>query len=141
MGFVSNKEEEKYLGSDKGKREITDAIFKAFTSYYQPSKKENTPTPQPAVSPQPAQPTTPAAATPQTPAAADAKYTVQIFSSRHLLKANAPEFKGLKGCFHTQKGEWYKYMYGRFATEDEARAEARQLQQKFPGCFAVPIPK
>ena len=39
MGFVSNKEEEKYLGSDKGKREITDAIFNAFAAYYQPQSQ------------------------------------------------------------------------------------------------------
>ena len=47
MGFVSNKEEEKYLGSDKGKREITDAIFNAFAAYYQPQSDKKQPSAQP----------------------------------------------------------------------------------------------
>ena len=34
MGFVSNVEEEKYLASDKGKREITESLFAAFCRYY-----------------------------------------------------------------------------------------------------------
>ncbi|MCQ2342564.1 MAG: N-acetylmuramoyl-L-alanine amidase [Paludibacteraceae bacterium] len=39
MGFVSNADEEKYLSSDQGKREITNAIFHAFCSYYKPGEK------------------------------------------------------------------------------------------------------
>lgn len=35
MGFVSNAEEEKYLASDKGKREITESLFTAFSNYYE----------------------------------------------------------------------------------------------------------
>ena len=69
-----------------------------------------------------------------------ARYTVQIFSSRNVLKSGDREFKGLKDCFYTQRGEWYKYMYGRYATEEEAREQAKKLQSKFPGCFVVPIP-
>lgn len=158
MGFVSNKEEEKYLGSDKGKREITDAIFNAFSSYYLPAKKGQS---QPANTEQPqsmtqsansVEPSTPnvAEATPvpnqestQSSAPAEvekARYTVQIFSSRNVLKPGDREFKGLKDCFYTQRGEWYKYMHGRYASEQEARKHANTLQSKFPGCFVVPIP-
>jgi len=49
MGFVSNKEEEQYLSSDQGKREVTEAIFLAFVKYYgnisgkKPILEENTP--------------------------------------------------------------------------------------------------
>jgi len=38
MGFISNAEEEKYMGSEKGKEEITNAMFVAFSQYY--SKQE-----------------------------------------------------------------------------------------------------
>lgn len=35
MGFISNKEEEKYLASEKGKTEIAKAIYDAFVNYRQ----------------------------------------------------------------------------------------------------------
>lgn len=35
MGFISNREEEKYLASDKGKDEIAKAIYNAFCAYKQ----------------------------------------------------------------------------------------------------------
>ena len=37
MGFISNADEEKYLSSDKGKREITESLFNAFKRYYDKS--------------------------------------------------------------------------------------------------------
>ena len=159
MGFVSNKEEEQYLGTDKGKREITDAIFTAFCTYYQsvtgtmeaivasaqteqPKNEVSTPE-QPAAQPaQTTQPAQPAAEQKETPAVSTAgNYTVQIFSSRRELSENDPEFKGLKGCFYTRRGEWYKYMYGRYQTEQEAQKACDQLQTKFKGCFVVPVPQ
>ena len=33
MGFISNSNEEKYLASDKGKEDITNSIFQAFSQY------------------------------------------------------------------------------------------------------------
>ena len=162
MGFVSNKEEEQYLGTDKGKREITDAIFTAFGSYYQsvtgtvqqPAPKQETALPVTPASdktteqPAPAAPATPAADEPVQPeqkelpaVKTEGNYTVQIFSSRRELSENDSEFKGLKGCFYTRRGEWYKYMYGRYQTEQEAQKVCDQLQTKFKGCFVVPVPK
>ena len=50
------------------------------------------------------------------------------------------EFKGLKGCFYIKRGEWYKYMYGEYATEQEAKAACQKLDKDFRGCFVVPFP-
>lgn len=38
MGFISNPDEEKYLGSTKGKHEMTAALFTAFQSFYNKTK-------------------------------------------------------------------------------------------------------
>lgn len=160
MGFISNREEEKYLGSDKGKREITEALFNAFTAYYQPGQKTENKQQQPqqpdADTPEkPAQQTATAQQTQgvgqparQTPAAQpkqeskeQPRYTVQIFTSRKMLKKNDTEFKGLKNCFYVRRGEWYKYMHGHYATESEAEAACRKLDSQFKGCFVVPIPE
>lgn len=168
MGFVSNKEEEKYLGSDKGKREITDAIFNAFAAYYQPQsqtdKKQPSAQPdnnQPSAQPEQQkknqtapEPSPQATAQPkpnivepskqtveeQTKPTSKPAFTVQLFASRNVLKKNDREFKGLKGCFYIKRGEWYKYMYGEYATEQEAKAACQKLDKDFRGCFVVPFP-
>ena len=158
MGFVSNKEEEKYLGSDKGKREITDAIFNAFAAYYQPEQnseqkteqkteqksenKDEQKSEQRLEKDQPAQSeaATPEPAKGETAAPAKAKFTVQLFASRKVLKKNDSELKGLKGCFYVLRGEWYKYMYGEYATEEKAKEECKKLDKQFKGCFVVPLP-
>ncbi|MCR4664543.1 MAG: N-acetylmuramoyl-L-alanine amidase [Paludibacteraceae bacterium] len=181
MGFISNKEEEIYLGSDKGKREITAAIFNAFADYYKPEakadkkpeqkaeqkveqktepkseqkaepKSEQKAEPKPEQKAEPKQEqkdgnkpqagsqTKPQQASPQTKKE-QAKYTVQLFASRHLLKSNDKEFKGLKNCFRVKRGEWYKYMHGHYATEAEAKEACKKLDSQFKGCFVVPIPE
>lgn len=158
MGFVSNKEEEKYLGSDKGKREITDAIFNAFAAYYQPEQKSEQKTEksenkteqkseQQLEKDQPAQPeaatSEPAKKEPakeETVKQEHPRFTVQLFASRKVLKKNDSELKGLKGCFYVRRGEWYKYMYGEYATEEKAKEACKKLDKQFKGCFVVPMP-
>lgn len=158
MGFVSNKEEEKYLGSDKGKREITDAIFNAFAAYYQPEQKSENKTEQKTEQKsenkdeqkseqqlEKDQPAQSEAATSEPVKKETAKqeqprFTVQLFASRKVLKKNDSELKGLKGCFYVRRGEWYKYMYGEYATEEKAKEECKKLDRQFKGCFVVPMP-
>lgn len=137
MGFVSNKEEEKYLASDKGKREITEAVFGAFEQYYSAIRKAEAPVKaaeEAKPSPAPvAEEVIPAPA----PKTEKTVYRVQIFSSRNLLPEGDKEFKGLKNCVYERRGVWYKYQYGAFSTQDEAQKQCEQLQKKFPGCFVV----
>ena len=158
MGFVSNKEEEKYLGSDKGKREITDAIFNAFAAYYQPEQKSEQKSEQKTEQKpeskdeqkseqrlekdQPAQSeaATSEPAKKETVKQEQPRFTVQLFASRKVLKKNDSELKGLKGCFYVRRGEWYKYMYGEYATEEKAKEACKKLDKQFKGCFVVPLP-
>ena len=49
MGFISNSDEEKYLASDQGKREITNALFYAFCNYYKPGEHVAEPVTEPVV--------------------------------------------------------------------------------------------
>lgn len=168
MGFVSNRDEERYMASDKGKREITEAIFGAFRQYYggisdngdsaadstgddvkeqkkaedtdQEEKKEEQ---AKAGNSQPkAEEAAPAAeAEPAAEAAEKPAFRVQIFSARTILPEGDKEFKGLKNCVYEKRGDWYRYMYGGFATKEEAQKECTKLQDKFPGCFVVEVKK
>lgn len=162
MGFISNRDEERYLASDKGKREITEAIFGAFQQYYggmsdngdnsaesssntedkqqkpEDNNKEREKNEQAkADNSQPkAEEQAPATETEEKPA-----FRVQIFSARTILPEGDKEFKGLKNCVYEKRGDWYRYMYGGFATKEEAQKECTRLQDKFPGCFVVEVKK
>ncbi len=161
MGFVSNIEEEKYLASDKGKREITESLFAAFCRYYD---KTSTAAPQPEVEkpaePEPVKPQTTketraekkqknkeavkenkvTKTEPAQKVAADRPvWKVQIFVSRTILPDDDPNFKGLKGCTYREVNGLYKYMVGACATKEEAQKLQQELKDRFPDCFIVKV--
>ena len=78
---------------------------------------------------------------PATEAEEKPAFRVQIFSARTILPEGDKEFKGLKNCVYEKRGDWYRYMYGGFATKEEAQKECTRLQDKFPGCFVVEVKK
>lgn len=150
MGFVSNKEEEKYMASDQGKREITDAIFQAFCKYYTSQSVAVQPvTPQSSVVPAEESVEKESASVPvnknnqqkETQPAAEQTvvYGVQIFASRHVLAESDGQFKGLTGCRYILQNDWYKYVYGNCSTAEEARQLKISIRDKFPDCFVVEI--
>ncbi|MCQ2348266.1 MAG: N-acetylmuramoyl-L-alanine amidase [Paludibacteraceae bacterium] len=152
MGFISNADEEKYLGSDQGKREITNALFHAFCNYYKPGTviaddvPETNSTPEstqtgttpntPTVTPDPTSNTTPQAPLETTP---KTTWRVQIFVSKTVLPKGDHNFKGLTEYTYVQKNGIYKYMTGNCATKEEAVALKEQLQSKFPDCFVTQV--
>jgi len=132
MGFVSNADEEQYLKSDQGKREIADAIFSAFCNYYKPGSVRTD------TIAQPAQPDLQPATSNLPPAQlAEECWKVQIFVSRTELPKGDPNFKGLTSYTYKKAGGWYKYMTGDCCSHDEALQLREQLKAKFPDCFIV----
>ena len=133
MGFISNRDEERFLASDAGRLGIARSIFRAFAQFYRPGKAV------PALVSDSIQvPTTQeqlAEANKQTKESIT--YKVQIFSTKTLLKSNDPTFKGLKNCTYKKDGVWYKYMYGSCKTYAEAKKLQATVKQKFPDCVVV----
>jgi len=154
MGFISNADEEQYLKSDQGKREIADALYDAFVSYYKPGTKANKPvedtsgkndTIVAAVQPVPTvQPAPEAKPVPETKPVLSAQpaeecWKVQIFVSRTELPKGDPNFKGLTAYSYKKANGWYKYMTGECLSHDDALLLRDQLKAKFPDCFIVKI--
>lgn len=155
MGFVSNADEEQYLKSDQGKREITDALFAAFCNYYKhdphPAQSEAQPEAQPEVQPVddcitdtvklapiPAQSPLPIQPVQQpAPQAKKEVWKVQIFVSRTVLPKGDSTFKGVTSYSYKQANGWYKYMTGNCATREEAAQLRDKMKDKFPDCFIV----
>lgn len=143
MGFISNADEEIYLKSDQGKREIAEALFDAFVNYYKPGSK-----PEKSVEVQPAKPAQHAEVQPAKPAEVQPAQTVQparpvwkvqIFNSKTILPASDPNFKGITNYSYREVNGIYKYMVGECATREEAAALRDELKAKFPDCFVVKL--
>jgi len=141
MGFISNADEEAYLKSDQGKREIAEALFDAFVNYYKPASKvaksvEEKPVSTDTLATSPNRPIaqSPIASSPDSPI-----WRVQIFVSRTLLPKSDPNFKGITQYTYKESNGIYKYMIGECATREEAAALRDQLKDKFPDCFVVKL--
>lgn len=145
MGFISNASDEQYLVSSKGQNEIAQAIENSFATFYKQIRKEKVvATPEPQTKPQTtssAKPQTTSSAKPQQqlPTPSTEVYAVQLFASHTILPDNDARFHGLQGCYYIQKGEWYKYYYGREATREAAAALKEQVKNKFPDCFVIKL--
>lgn len=133
MGFISNRDEERFLASDAGRLGICRSIFRAFAQFYRPGKAI------PALASDSI--TVPTASDKAEekikPEKASVIYKVQVFSTKSQLKSNDPTFKGLKNCTYKKDGVWYKYMYGNCKTYAEVKKLQATVKQKFPDCVVV----
>ncbi len=150
LGFLTNKEEEDFLNSDKGQSYLASAIFRAFRDY----KKEresfvvnpirNTPTANTDIDKVTSSQDTPAkenkiiAQKPE--AEGEVYYSVQIVTSG-LKKELIPEnFNGVKGVSFYKDGGLYKYIVGKHHTLETAEAlKAKLKSQGFKDAFVVAI--
>ena len=149
MGFISNAEEEKYLASQKGKQDISSAIYDAFTAYKAAYDKRHGIESQAAEMPkseltkQEGQRDETVKKSESKEAKAEANtalrpvYKIQIFTTTTPLKKNDPTFKGLKNCQYTRDGKYYKYTYGEDNDYQTIADIQKQIKTKFKDCFIV----
>jgi N-acetylmuramoyl-L-alanine amidase len=71
-------------------------------------------------------------------AASDVYFTVQLSVSGLLKSPSEAPFDALRGVFYVKDGRLYRYLYGRFATRDDAYKALQEARQKgFPDAFMV----
>jgi len=128
LGFITNPEEERFLNSERGQRQLAQAISDAFDTYKRDYDRR----------------TGTASARPSAPTVAnnenDAQlpvFKVQIFSSRTILRANDRNLRGLQNVEFHQENGLYKYTTGRSSNLNEIRVLRDELQTQFPGAFIV----
>ena len=113
LGFLTNRKEEDFLQSKKGKKIMAEAIFKAFSKYYKEWKKKNEPNSHPNK-----QDTKPKSE--EEYCSFKTCYHIQIFASKHWHEFNDPVFKGLDSIrYHISEG-LYKYTTKNVKTQDKA---------------------
>lgn len=132
--FLSNPNERQLLVSDKWQEEIASRLFKAFVEYktvYDASvsySSEQVDAVEPEIANE-------AAST-----GIDEYFAIQIMGLGRLLTDADPAFKGLKT--HAVKSESstiYKYVYGNYASKEDAAAQLPSVKKKFPEAFVVKV--
>lgn len=137
LGYISNAEDAKYLGSESGQKRMSRCISEAFDKYYTDLMKLNAS--QPAVE---STRTTTIPASKELPKAIQGDeqqpvFKVQFLSSSKQLAAEDKAFKGLKPVeFYYDKG-LYKYTYGSSTNYNEIIRIKKKVNEKFKDAFIV----
>jgi N-acetylmuramoyl-L-alanine amidase len=138
LGYISNTEDAKYLGSDTGQKRMGHCISEAFDKYYADLKKLNAAHPIAATTTQPDS---------QAPVEEHVKaiqendnhpvFKVQFLSSSKQLSQGDNAFKGLRPVeFYYDKG-LYKYTYGASTNYNEIIKVKKKVNEKFKDAFII----
>lgn len=103
-GFISNKNEGKYLNSKKGKNEVASGITKAILKY---KNSLNSNSISEIDMPKNLN--------------SDIVFKVQIAAGKRKLKTESYNFKGLKNIYREKNGTIYKYYYGKSSNYEEIK--------------------
>jgi N-acetylmuramoyl-L-alanine amidase len=141
-GFLTNPNEEAFIGNAAGQEKMSNAMLKAFVKYKN-AYEGKTLTEDRVVIPQKPE-TKPTSSTVADSASAvqiglsDVFFTVQIVSSAEKLSLDAPKFKGLDVKEYTQEN-LYKYYTGMFIKDLEgAKKHKIAMQEKgFSSAFVI----
>ncbi len=165
LGFISNENEERYLKSEHGQNQLSNALFRAFSRYkaeveglsevppaagVKPATAETVvdsgkasavAKPEPKPEQRTKEPTPePLAATPAKPSGTAIVFRVQVLTSSVELRKNDPRLSGLEEIFSYKHQGAYKYTAGKFSAEADAlRYRDRLRQQGFKDAFVVPF--
>ena len=127
LGFLSNKDEEKYLNSAAGQNQLAQSIYTAFKKYkdqYGPKQGVT------ASALSPISPISPNSST------SPIVYKVQILSSDKQLPANSPALKGYKADWY-KDGALYKYTYGESTDLKTIQTIQKQATKDFKDAFVI----
>ncbi|MDG1226670.1 MAG: N-acetylmuramoyl-L-alanine amidase [Polaribacter sp.] len=121
LGFLTNKEEGRYLNSKKGQDQMGNAIVEAVLNYFE-NLKLNTVT----------------APLPENKELTNIEYKVQIASGKNSISTKSYNFKGLKQVQRTRIGKLYKYYYGNTSNYSQVKKSLKIARSKgYKSAFVV----
>ncbi|MDR0421850.1 MAG: N-acetylmuramoyl-L-alanine amidase [Proteiniphilum sp.] len=142
LGYISNREEEKYLKSESGQTSLAASIYNGFKEYKREYDKKNSVfTGNRAQQPQPRQEISRPSSM-QLPVEEGGKeYRIQFLTSFRKYKDGASVFKGLSPVDYYIDGKTYKYTYGRTTSPKESWKILRKVRQNFKDAFIIEFEK
>ena len=149
VGFISNAEEEKYMNSEKGKEQLSDAIFQAFCSYKSRIEARSAFKPSGAPTSEEKEKTSEVKSDSATPVKTPDKqsttavsrkveFCVQVSSSSKPMNTDPNNFKKQKGVERIQvSANLYKYIVGRTPDYTVAQETLKSVRESFNDAFVV----
>ena len=136
LGFISNREEEKFIASKEGQRKLAKGIFEGFKEYYTLYGKQQSSTSKiTKKSDKKADETSAIKSQPKTESGTPV-FKVQIFATDTKLKSNDKRLKGVKANYF-KEGSWYKYTYGESTDYNEILKKKKEISKKFSQAFII----
>lgn len=136
LGYISNRDEEKYINSTHGQDVLVNSIYNAFTKYKKEYDKRN----KHSFSENSNSDTTSGTevlANATNNNYSEIEYKVQFLIAYKLHNANAHIFKGLNPVEYYKDGNVYKYTFGSSKSESEILALLNEVKKKFKDAFVV----
>ncbi|MDR1120553.1 MAG: N-acetylmuramoyl-L-alanine amidase [Dysgonamonadaceae bacterium] len=157
VGFISNKEEERYMGSERGLKNLSESIYRAFKSYksnhdrksgYASERPMEAPEKKATVAPEKKTAAIPEqkAAPEQTeqkktasvlPESDKEVYKVQILTSSVKLSANSPLLKNYREIDFYKENDLYKYTLGSCENLEDAKKIRNKVSKDFRDAFII----
>lgn len=137
LGFISNREEEKFIASESGQKKLAKGIFEGFSEYYRlygrqkgvESAKEKAKEKKPAN-------TVNKKNKESVEKSGAPVFKVQIFATDKVLKKNDKRLKGVKAEYFKENG-MYKYTYGESTDYNEIVKKRKEISKKFGQAFII----
>lgn len=149
LGFISNREEEKYLNRKENQDKMVDAIYEAFVNYKRVLEKKNggqpiehgknttihtTPTPQQTTTSTPTQKPT---NTSTVVTESNILFKVQFLVSKKKYKEGNAIFKGVTNIDSYVENGFYKYTTGSTSDIDAINQLKNNVAKKFSDAFVI----
>lgn len=128
LGFLSNKEEEKFLSSAEGQEDLANELFDAFVAYKTHKEKVDGLSSESDGVPDTVKETP--KEDPVTETETGVIFKVQIATSSLNLPTKPENFKGMSDVEMVTAGKWFKYFVGNYKSLDEAKARQKEVQEK-----------
>lgn len=137
LGFISNREEEKFIASESGQKKLAKGIFEGFSEYYRlygrqkgaESAKEKAKEKKPAN-------TVNKKSKESVEKSGVPIFKVQIFATDKVLNKNDKRLKGVKAEYFKENG-MYKYTYGESTDYNEIVKKRKEISKKFGQAFII----
>lgn len=132
LGYISNREDERYMKSEGGQTSLAASIYNGFKEYKREYDKKSYVFANGGTQRQQAQ------GTQSSNIVVNGKeYRVQFLTSSRKYENGTSVFKGLTPVDYYTDGKTYKYTYGRTTSPDESKELLRKVRKKFKDAFII----
>lgn len=128
LGFLSNQEEEKFLGNPEGQLKLATTIFNSFSKYKARRDKVDGVVGTTTIIESPKE--TVKAENSTKSEGSTINFRVQIATSQNKLETKSYNFKGMNDVDMYISGKFYKYIVGNYSKLDEAKKRLEEVKAK-----------